>query len=143
MVELPPEIESDSRDRAEAEAVVARIGGADSVVTALAADLADGIAGRDLVVTASGDLGSLAARYWSATIRSAGVVVYDAGDVAAPGSAQIHLHAGSGDVESVVADSAGADLIGQVVSQGTSPAARYSSLATVAQAVAAALRHIP
>lgn len=152
MVELPSELAAGREDRAEAETIVARIGGVDSVATALATDLAAGVAGRDVVITASGDIGHLVTANWATTIGSAGVRVHEASGQFGADVARIHLHsqpvAGSGyflgGPNRPDEDTAGSlgDLVGEVFGQGTSPSARYASLATVAAALASQLRPV-
>lgn len=153
MVELPVELGAEPADIAEAEIVVARISGPGSVAAALAHDLAEGVGGRDVVLTASGDVGHMAAEYWATTMRAAGVVVREIAGGTGNDVARVHLH---GEVRGTGAYSPGAldsldgpdgpvsgSLVGEVISQGNSPAARYASLAAVAEALAAVLGPAP
>ncbi|MCP3976153.1 MAG: hypothetical protein GY720_16855 [bacterium] len=142
MVDLPPQIDASAGDKAEAEAVAARIDGPGSVAAALAADIADGIGDRDLVLTATGAVGRLAAQYWEASLGSAGVGIHNLHDSPTAGAAWVHLH-GEGAANLVVGDLSDGDLVGEVIGQGTSAAARYSSLTIVADALAAAMRPSP
>lgn len=133
MVDLPDGLLASSAELAEARTLVGRIAGAaDSVAAALAQDLADGIGGRPVVITASGTVGELAADHWRRLLIAAGFSM--AADVA-PGAARIHLHserAAAGYSFDRIEDLDGADLVGEVVAQGASDAARYASLVAVA-----------
>jgi len=143
MIELPAELVAAPDDREEAAAVVARIAGPNgSVVAALAHDLVDGVAGRPVTVTATDEIAVLAAAYWMSALNSAGANV-GGHTSASPSPARIHLHGevavGSGYPGADVLHDGPWDLVGEVVAQGESAAARYLSLVAIADAVVRAL----
>lgn len=136
MVDLPAALDAGPDDVREAEAVVARLTApAGSVAAALAADLAAGLDGRALMITATGEAATLAQDHWQTTLAARGL---DVVAVAAPGVARIHLHDDPGSAHGY-AGSGDAVLVGEVIGQGTSAAARYASLAAVADALGTAL----
>jgi hypothetical protein len=150
MIELPGELAASPQDRAEAEGIVARFGGGSSVAASLAEDLADAVRGREIAISASGDIGRIAAGYWARTLGAAGAVIAKAPGDGRGTPALIHLHGGvtgavgyspTGRPQAGTDDAARAgELVGEVIAQGVSAAARYVSLATVADALAAVLR---
>ncbi len=116
----------------------------DAVVAELAQDLAEGIRGRRVRITASGDIGRQAADHWRAVLRAAGVVVLGPQAVESEGSARIHLHdepaAGTSySATGLALEELSRDLVGEVVGQGDTAADRYDLLIAVADALAGAL----
>ena len=73
MIDLPAELDAGPDDVREAAAVVARLTapGA-SVASALAADLAAGLDGRPLMITAYGEAATLAQNHWRTTLAACG-----------------------------------------------------------------------
>ena len=78
---------------------------------------------------------TLAQDHWRTTLAARGGDVVAA---AAPGVARIHLHDGPGAAQGY-AGSGDAALVGEVIGQGGSTAARYASLAAVADALGVVL----
>lgn len=134
MIDLPPDLVAGPEDRAEAEAVAARIGGQGSVAAALGRDLAEGVKGRDILLTATGEASRLAAEYWVAAIRAAGAVAYETNGGLGVDVARIHLHDEVGTPLGYSPGDPSTELVGEVIGQGTSAAARYKSLVVVAEA---------
>lgn len=141
MIDLPPSITASVEDRAETEQVLGRILGEDSVVESLAADLAEAIAGCTIAITAVDDVALEAAHHWRAALLAAGATVAHANRPDGA-TARIHLHGWLGSPyasEVVAGEKALGELVGEVIGQGRSKAARYSSLVSVADSVADAL----
>jgi len=139
MIDLPSVLMAGPEDRAEAEAVVARIGGPASVAAALGRDLAEGIKGRPIRLTATGEVGRLAAEYWVAAIRAAGAATDETNEEPCVDVARIHLHDEAGVPLGYSPADPSTELVGEVIGQGTSAAARYKSLVIVAEAFVSAL----
>ena len=145
MAELPAGIPATAADLDEAASWVTRItAGEPSLLGELAADLAAGIRARPLLITAADELAAHAAGYWLDTLRRSGVAAHFASeDLPAGDLARIHLHGSTiaaADYPGAVIDEAGGDLVGEVIGQGSSAAARYRTLAAAGDALAAELR---
>jgi hypothetical protein len=145
MLELPVGMAASEADLEEAASLVQAItSGQPSVIGELVADLAAGIRSRPLLVTAADDLAGQAVNYWLAALRQAGIEARGLADPGpAAGIARIHLHGSTiaaADYAGAVSDDAGGDLVGEVIGQGVSAAARYQTLAISGDALAAELR---
>jgi hypothetical protein len=115
-----------------------------TAVPVLARDLAEGIGGRALRITASGDVAREAAGYWRKVLAPTGLVVLGPGEPDSAESARIHLHGEVGAPTSYSAtglalEELSHDLVGEVVGRGATAADRYSSLIAVGDAVADAV----
>ena len=115
-----------------------------AAVPALARDLAEGIGGRALRITASGDVAREAVGYWRQVLAPTGLVVLAPGEPDSVESARIHLHDEVGAPTSYSAtglalEDMSPDLVGEVVGRGDTAADRYSSLIAVGDAVADAV----
>jgi hypothetical protein len=144
MLELPAGMPASDSDLEEAAAVVGAItAGEPSLVGEMVADLAAGIRSRPLLITAADELAEQAAGYWIQALRRVGI---EAHRHASPGLqvdlARIHLHGSNiaaADYAGAVIDDAGGDLVGEMIAQGRSAAARYQTLAVSGDALAAEL----
>ena len=112
----------------------------DTVVVELARDLAGGLRGRQVRITASGEMAQEAAAYWRQMLSSSGLAVLGLVEDELEGSARIHLHdearsATSYSATGLALEELSRDLVGEVIGLGESAADRYSSLIAVADAV--------
>lgn len=144
MLELPAGMPASDSDLEEAASVVDAITtGEPSLVGEIVADLAVGIRSRPLLITAADDLADQAAGYWIQALRRAGIEAHRE-TATRPGRdlARIHLHGSNiapADYAGAVIDDAGGDLVGEMIAQGRSVAARYQTLAVSGEALAAEL----
>ena len=113
----------------------------DTVVQNLAGDLAGGLLGKPVRITASGETATEAADYWRKVLAACGLTVLGPGQRESEESARIHLHEGPAAATSYSATGLAPadmsqDMVGEVVGLGETAADRLSSLITVADAVA-------
>jgi hypothetical protein len=92
-------------------------------------------------------VGEAAASHWVAVLGAAGLAASAGGDPgSAPLSVRIHLHGhnpGRAGYAGFAADESAGALVGEVIGQGNSAAARFCSLAAVGDALAADLAAAP
>lgn len=148
MIEIPADIEATPAEIDEATEIVSLIAGSgESVAAALARDLAAGIGARPVRITFDDLVGAAAASYWVSVLSAAGIeaATGEHPPLAAP-PARIHLHghsAARAGYAGHAADESAGLLVGEVIGQGHSAAARFCSLAAVGDALAAGLGSAP
>ena len=148
MIEIPAGIEATPAEIDEATEVVSLIAGSgESVAAALARDLATGIGRLPVRITFDDTVGAAAASYWVSVLTAAGIeaAIGENSPFATP-PARIHLHghrAGRAGYAGLAADESAGLLVGEVMGQGHSAAARFCSLAAVGDALATGLGSAP
>ena len=148
MGELPAGVAASDADLAEAASLVDAITAGDpSLVSELVADLATGVRSRPLLITAADELAGQAADHWLRVLAAAGIEAHRTAAGQPPaGLARVHLHGSNitaEDYPGAVIDAAGGELVGEVIGQGHSAAARYLTLAVFAEALAGELLSAP